>query len=75
MKKIITLCCFIASMQTAFAQDIDSLLQKIATEKDETGRVELILQIFAATQETNPALDMQNAQKLLQHSQKNKDRV
>lgn len=35
MKKIITLFCFIASMQTAFAQKInaDSILQKIAAEK------------------------------------------
>ncbi len=77
MKKIIVFFSLFINMQTAFCQagDIDGLLREIAAEKDETSRVELILQIFSSTQETNPALDMQNAQKLLQQSQKNKDRV
>ena len=45
MKKIITLFCFIASMHTAFSQapDIATALQKIAEEKDENKKVDLII--------------------------------
>ncbi len=44
MKKVITLFCFIAGMQIVFAQKlhIDSMLQKIAIEKDEDKKVDLI---------------------------------
>ncbi|MEO7984224.1 MAG: tetratricopeptide repeat protein [Bacteroidota bacterium] len=77
MKKIIILFGLFISTQTVFSQDsaIDTLLKTIAAEKDETARVERILHFFAATQETDPAADMQNAQRLLQQSQKNKDRI
>lgn len=44
MKKIITLFCFIAGMQTVLAQkaNVDSILQKVAVEKDENKRFENI---------------------------------
>lgn len=82
MKKTVTLFCFVASMLliaigTAFSQNagIDSMLQKIAAEKDDNTRVDLILDFFAATQDSDPVSDMQNAQKLLLQSQKNNDKI
>jgi len=44
MKKRLAFICFVASMQTAFAQklNIDSILQKITIEKDENKKVDLI---------------------------------
>ncbi|MDB5223654.1 MAG: hypothetical protein JWN83_2321 [Chitinophagaceae bacterium] len=59
----------------AQSSDIDSALRKIANEKDDNHRIDLILQLFSATQESNPMLDMQNAQKLLLQSQNNKDKI
>lgn len=77
MKKIIYFSCFLLVMQTAFAQssDIEATLGKIAAEKEDNHRIDLILNFFAATQESNPILDMQNAQKLLLQSQNNKDKI
>ena len=51
MKKIIAFLCFVASIQTAFAQklNVDSILQKIAAEKDDDTRVDLLLDFFGAT--------------------------
>jgi hypothetical protein len=72
MKKILTLLCFIASMQTAFAQDIDSLLAKIAVEKNDNIRVEMLFNFFSKPAETDPVLALKNVQKLLIYSQEKK---
>jgi len=55
----------------AFSQseNIDTLLKKIATEKDKNVSIDLIIEFFARTLESNPILDMQNSQKLLLQSQ------
>lgn len=77
MKKTLFIFCFSLSIQTAFNQKVnaDAMLQKIAAEKDNNIRVDLIMEFFLATQESDPVLDMQNAQKLLLQSQKNNDKI
>ena len=77
MKKIITLFCFIASMQTAFAQNggIDTILQKIAVEKDDNMRIDIIYRSLVIIGETNPLVGLKYAQKLLEYSQINKDKI
>ena len=75
MKKILTLFYFIASMQTAFAQDIDSLLSNIAKEKNENLRVEKLFNFFSKTSEIDPVLALKNFQKLLAYAQEKKDRI
>jgi len=44
MKKLITFFCFVASMQIAFAQatNVDSILQKVAVEKDDNKKFDLL---------------------------------
>ena len=52
-KKIITLFCFIASMQSGFAQtnSVDIKLQTILTEKNDDIRIENIYDYFLSIQE------------------------
>ena len=77
MKKIITLLCFCASMQSAFAQslDIDSVYQKIAAEIDESKRLKLLNLFFGGSETKDPMIDMQYAQRILVLSQKNNDKI
>ena len=82
MKKTITLFCFLLSMLpiaigTAFSQnaDIDSMLQKITAEKDESRRIDIIYISLVIIGETNPVLGLKYAQKLLDYSQINKDKI
>jgi tetratricopeptide (TPR) repeat protein len=75
MKKKITLFCFIASIQTVFAQNIDSLLSKFTTTKSDSLRYEVILAIFLRSSESDPILFLKTAQKLLIYSQKNNDKI
>jgi tetratricopeptide (TPR) repeat protein len=77
MKKIIIFLSFLFSINASFSQseNIDTMLKKIAAEKDDNTRIDLINDFYAFTSEVNPILDMQNAQKLLMRSQKNKDRI
>ena len=77
MKKIITLFCFVASMQCAFAQelDIDSIYQKIASEKDESKRLKELNLFFGGPETKDPMIDMQYARRILMLSQKNNDKI
>ena len=77
MRKLIILFSFLVTVNPVFSQSesIDSMLQKISAEKDDNTRIDLIVESFSNTVESNPVLDMQNAQKLLLHSQKNKDKI
>jgi tetratricopeptide (TPR) repeat protein len=75
MKKIITLFCLVVSVLNAFAQDIDSLLSKIAIEKNDNLRVEMLFSFFSKPAETDPVLALKNVQKLLIYSQEKKDRI
>lgn len=77
MKKIIAFFFFITSIQTAFSQNagIDSMLQKIAAEKDDSRRIDIIYSSLVIIGETNPVLGLKYAQKLLDYSQVNKDKI
>jgi len=77
MKKLIILFSFLVTVNPVFSQseNFEIILQKIAAEKDDNTRIDLIVESFSNTVESNPVLDMQNAQKLLLHSQKNKDKI
>ena len=77
MKKILILFGFIISIHAVFSQseDLDSMLKKIAAEKNDNTRIDLINDLYLSTTESDPVLDMQNAQKLLLQSQKNKDKI
>ena len=77
MKKIIILFYLIVSIQTVFSQskNIDTTLQKIATEKDDDIRIDLILSIFTLTNETNPEQGIRNGQKVLIQSIKKGDKI
>ena len=77
MKKIIILLSFLFSINASSSQseNIDTMLKKIAEEKNDNTRIDLINDLFSSTMETKPVLDMQNAQKLLLQSQKNKDKI
>ncbi|HSN59787.1 MAG TPA: tetratricopeptide repeat protein [Ferruginibacter sp.] len=77
MKKIIILFTLLTCINNVFSQseDFDAMLKKIAAEKNDNNRIDLIDDFFSSTIESNPLLDMQNAQKLLLQSKKNKDRI
>ena len=75
MKKIIILLCFIASVQPAFSQNlnVDSLLQKLAVEKNEDKKVDLIVSIWDSRSSFDPYPLIQTGQALLKQAVENKD--
>jgi tetratricopeptide (TPR) repeat protein len=76
MKKLITFFCFFISLQNAFTQtQIDSLLPKIDAEKDDNIRIDIIYRSLVQVGESNPLLGLKYAQKLLENSKKNKDKI
>jgi tetratricopeptide (TPR) repeat protein len=77
MKKTIILMCVLLSINVSSPQseNIDTMLKKINSEKDDNSRIDLINNLFSSTMESDPLLSMQNAQKLLFQSKKNKDRI
>ena len=76
MKKIITLFCFIASMQTAFAQadSIDVTLQKIVDEKNEEAKWKLLLGLSKEIEGT-PNVMIIKGLKLLQLSKEKNNEI
>ncbi|MEO7393613.1 MAG: tetratricopeptide repeat protein [Chitinophagaceae bacterium] len=77
MKRVMFVFGLILSIQFAFSQDadVDALFKKIATERDENNRIDIIIDFLGNTSEVDPVLDMQNCQKILLQSQKNKDKI
>ncbi|HPH86429.1 MAG TPA: tetratricopeptide repeat protein [Ferruginibacter sp.] len=76
MKKLVTLFCFIVSLQTAIAQkpNVDSILQKVAVEKDEDKKVDLLVSLVSAETNNNPEFTIETGLKLINQSKgKNKD--
>ncbi len=80
MKKTIIIFCFIAgilsiAIGTASAQklNIDSILQKIAIEKDDDKKVDLLVSIYTAEMNNNPEWVIGIGLKLLNHSQADKN--
>jgi tetratricopeptide (TPR) repeat protein len=76
MRKIVTLFCFIAGMQTAFAQtdSIDIKLQTILSEKNDDARIGKLYDYVLLIQGFDPNLNLIIAQKLLLQAQKQKDK-
>lgn len=76
-KKIITLFCFIASMQSDFAQtnSVDIKLQTILTEKNDDIRIENIYDYFLSIQELDVELNLKAASTLLNLAQKRNDNI
>lgn len=77
MKKLIILIYLFAGIHNTFAQsnNVDIMLRKIDKEKDYNIRIDIINIFFSNTAESDPLLDIKNAQRLLIYSQKNKDRI
>jgi tetratricopeptide (TPR) repeat protein len=76
MKKILCIFCFYASLHYTYAQtpNLDKLLQKISLEKNDSTRFYLAFSGLTVS-ETNPVLDMKNAEIILIHGQKTNDKV
>jgi len=76
MKKILYLVCLCLSLNNIYAQkpDLSKLLQKISLEKNDSIRFYLAFSGLTVS-ETNPVLDMENAEIILVHGQKTNDRI
>ena len=70
MKKIITLFCFVASMQNVFAQktNVDSILQKVAVERNEDKKFDLLISMVGAEINNNPKWCIETGLKILNQS-------
>lgn len=58
-----------------FSQQAATQLQKIATEKNDHLRMQLIIELFSFAQETDPIQDLHHSKMLLQQSYEKKDRL
>ena len=72
MKKIVILFCFIAGFQLAYTQkpNVDSILQKVAIEKDEDKKVDLLVSLVVAEINNDPQWGIETGLKLLNQSKK-----
>ncbi len=77
MKKIITLLCFVASMELVFAQktNVDSILQKVAVEKDENKKFDLLLSLVGTEINNEPKWCIETGLKILSQSQREKGNI
>jgi tetratricopeptide (TPR) repeat protein len=75
MKIIIT--CTIALLQIfiCYAQDLDSVLRKIAVEKNPNIRIDIIYALYFNTLETDPTTGIEHQQKVLALSLQQKDKI
>ena len=65
--------CLLAHNSTAQSQSPDSILQKLAIEKNEDKKVDLIISIWNTGFDRDPYLVIQTGQALLTQAQENKD--
>ncbi len=77
MKKKLILFCFIACMQTTYAQkpNVDSILQKVAIEKDEDKKVDLLVSLVTAEINNNPEWAIETGLKLLNQLKKENSNI
>ena len=70
MKKIIPLICFFVSVQFAFAQktNVDSILQKVAIEKNEDKKFDLFISMIGTEINNNPQWCIETGLKILNQS-------
>lgn len=71
MKKIVTLFCFIASIQATVAQkpNVDSILQKVAVEKNEDKKVDLLVSLVSTEINNDPRWTIETGLKLLNQAE------
>lgn len=74
MKKVITLFCFVVSMQNAFAQkpDVESSIKEIAAEKDADKKIQLLADLHTNEFNNSPNLVIEIGLKMLKQSQSGK---
>ncbi len=70
MKKIITLFCFVTSMQTVFAQktNLDSILQKVVVEKNGDKKFNLLISLVGTEINNDPQWCIETGLKILNQS-------
>ena len=70
MKKIITLFCFIAGMQTVFAQktNVDSILRKVTVERNEDKKFDLLISLIGTEINNSPEWGIETGSKILNQS-------
>lgn len=66
---------FCTFSSAAINADDEKMLHKIAMEKNDSARLNLMIEYFSTTEQSSPDLDLQKAQKLLLQSQKYHDKT
>ena len=76
MKRALTLLFFVCCAEICFSQmpDIDKMLPVIAAEKNDSTKARLVFDCLGSS-ETDPVLDLQISEKLLEQAQRNNDPV
>jgi tetratricopeptide (TPR) repeat protein len=77
MKHLLFLFCFLSVIKniSCQTQSIDSLLQKLAVEKNEDKKLDLIVSLFLNGLDKDPYLTIQTGQTLLKQAQDNNDLI
>ena len=77
MKRIIILFCFVAGMQTVFAQktNIDSILQKVAVEKDDNKKFDLLISLIGTEINNDPKWCIETGLKILNQSKNESNNI
>ncbi len=77
MKRILILFCFIVSMLTGFAQkpNVDSILLKIAVEKDEDKKVDLLVSMVSTEINNDPEWGIETGLKLLNQAKRGNNNI
>jgi tetratricopeptide (TPR) repeat protein len=77
MKNLLFLFCFLICIHPTFpqSQPVDSLLQKLAVEKNEDKKVDLIVDLFLTGLDKDPYLTIQTGQAVLKQAQENNDLI
>lgn len=77
MKKIITLFCFVVSVQIAFTQtaNVDSILQKVALEKDDNKKFDLFIRLVGPEINNEPKWCIESGLKIFNQSEKENDNI
>jgi len=77
MKSLLFLFCFLLCIHKASpqSQSVDSLLQKLAVEKDEDKKVDLIVSLFLNGLDKDPYLTIETGQELLKQGLEHKDQI
>jgi tetratricopeptide (TPR) repeat protein len=77
MKKLITVFCFLLMVLSAYTQNQspNTILEKLATEKNEDRKVDLIISIWETGVDRDPYVLIHSGQALLVQAQKNNDMI